>query len=43
MVPEIGAQQTEFFVILDHSLHFYPTNNPKNQNFENIEKPPGDR
>ena len=27
------AQQTEFFVILDYFLHFYPPNNPKNQNF----------
>ena len=31
-----GAWQTEFFVILDHFLHFYPPNNPKNQNFEDI-------
>ena len=23
-------------------LHFYPLNNPKNQNFEKIKKPPGD-
>ena len=29
-----GAWQTEFFVILAHCLHFYPPNNPKNQNFE---------
>ena len=28
------AQQTDFFVILDHFLPFYPPNNPKNQNFE---------
>ena len=26
--------RTEFFVILDHFLPFYPTNNPKNQNFQ---------
>ena len=32
------AWQTEFFVILGHFLHFYPTNNPKNQNFENLKK-----
>ena len=31
-----GAQQTEFFVILGHFLPFYPTNNLKNQNFEEI-------
>ena len=29
-----GAWRTEFLVILDHFLHFYPPNNPKNQNFE---------
>ena len=28
-----GAQQTEFFVILDHCLPFYPTMDPENQNF----------
>ena len=37
-----GVQQTEFFVILDHFLHFYPPNNPKNKNFEKMKKPPGD-
>ena len=31
-----------FFVILDHFLLFYPPNNPKNQNFEKMKKPPGD-
>ena len=36
------AQQTEFFVILDYFLHFYPPNNPKNQNFEKLKKTPGD-
>ena len=36
------AWQTEFFVILDHFLPFYPPNNPKNQNFEKMKKPPGD-
>ena len=34
--------RTEFFIILDHFLQFYPPNNPKNQNFENIKKTPGD-
>ena len=33
-----GARQTECFVILDCFLHFYPTNNPKNQNFEKLKK-----
>ena len=35
-------QQTEFFVILDHFLPFYPLNNPKNPNFEKMNKTPGD-
>ena len=30
--------QTEFFVILDHFLPFYPPNNLKHQTFEKIEK-----
>ena len=30
-----GAWQTEFFVILDRFLPFYPPNNPKNQNLKN--------
>ena len=33
---------TEFFVILDYFLHFYPLNNPKNQNFEKLKKTFGD-
>ena len=37
-----GAQQTEFFVILDHFFSFYPSNNLKNQNFEKTKKTPGD-
>ena len=37
-----GACDTEFFVILDCFLHFYPPNNLKNQNFEKIKKQPGD-
>ena len=32
-----GARQTEFLVILDHFLPFYPLN-PKNQNFEKLKK-----
>ena len=36
------AWQTEFFVILDHFLPFYPSNNPKNQNFEKMKKTPED-
>ena len=31
-------QQTDFFIILDHFLPFYPPNNPKNQNFEKLKK-----
>ena len=30
-----------FFVILGHFLSFYPSNNPKNQNFEKMKKTPG--
>ena len=33
-----GAQQREFLVILYHFLPFYPRNNPKNQNFEEMKK-----
>ena len=40
MVPEIRST-TEFFVILDYLLPFNPPNNPENQNFEKMEKPPG--
>ena len=36
------TKQTEFFVILDHFLPFYPPNNPKNQNFGKSKKAPGD-
>ena len=36
------AQQTGFFVILDHFLPFYPPNNSKYQNFEKILKTLGD-
>ena len=37
-----GARQTEFLVILDHFLPFYPTNNPENQKFEKMKKTFGD-
>ena len=33
-----GVLHTEFFVILDHFLPFYPSNNLKNQNFEKLKK-----
>ena len=36
------AWRTEFFVILDHFLPIYPSNNLKNQNFEKLEKTPED-
>ena len=36
------AWQTEFFVILDHFLPFYPPKKPQNQNFENMKKTPED-
>ena len=34
--------QTEFFVILDHFLPFYPPKKLKNWNFENMKKTPRD-
>ena len=37
-----GVQQTEFFVILDHFLPFYPPMDPENQNFEKMKKIPED-
>ena len=37
-----GAWQTDFFAILDHFLHFFSPNNPKNQTFEKMKKTPGD-
>ena len=36
-----GVQQIEFFVVLARFLPCYPPNNPKNQNFEKMKKPPG--
>ena len=46
MVLEIsygyGVQWKEFFVFSDHFLPFYPPNNPKNQNFEKMNKIPED-
>ena len=42
MIPEIRAQQTKFFLILDNFLPFYPPNNPENQNFQKTKKTPGD-
>ena len=33
-----GVRQTNFFVILGHISHFYPSNNPENKNFEKIKK-----
>ena len=37
-----GVRQTDFFVILGHFLPFYPTNNPKNQDFEKMKRTSGD-
>ena len=36
-----GVQSTEFFVILDHFLPFYPNNNRKKENFEKMRIMPG--
>ena len=35
-------QQAEYLIILDHFLPFYLSNNPKNQNFEKLERTTGD-
>ena len=40
--PEIWSAMVKFFSILDHFLPFYPTNKPKNKNFEKMKKKPGD-
>ena len=39
---DMKCDKQNFFVILGYFLHFYPTNNPKNQNFEEMKKRPGD-
>ena len=33
-----GVKQTKFFVILNHFLPFYPSNNRENQNFKKMKK-----
>ena len=42
MVSELWSTTDRIFVIFSYFLPFYPTNNLKNQNFEKIEKMPGD-
>ena len=37
-----GAQQAEFFVILDRFLPFYPIMDPENQNFQEMKITPED-
>ena len=37
-----GTWSTKLFVILDHFLHFYCPNNPKNQKFGRMRKPSQD-
>ena len=39
---DVEQDRQNFFIILVHFLPFYPTNNPKNQNFEKINIVPGD-
>ena len=36
-----GGRQTEIFVILGHFLHFYSSNNQKNENLKKMKKAPG--
>ena len=38
----IWSVTDSFFVILGHFLHFYPTKNLQNQNFEKMKKMPTD-
>ena len=40
MVPEIWSATDTFFVIWGHFLPFYPSHNPKKQNFEKLKKTP---
>ena len=42
MVPEISSVTENFLSFWNHVLPFYPPNNPKNQKFEKMKKPPGD-
>ena len=42
IVPQIRSMTDNFIVILGHFLPFYPTNNPKNQNFEKMKNTSGD-
>ena len=42
MVPEIWSATDRIFCHFGHFLPFYPTNNQKDQNFENMKKTPGD-
>ena len=42
MVPEIGSAMDIIFWYFGPVLPFYPSNNPKNRNFENMKKKPGD-
>ena len=37
-VPEIWSTTQNFLFALDHFLPFYPSNNPKNKNFEKMKK-----
>ena len=36
-----GAQQTQFFLVLDHFLPFHPYNNTETENFEKLKKMTG--
>ena len=42
MVPEIWNTKNIIFCNFGQFFAFYPTNNPKNQNFEKTKKTPGD-
>ena len=42
MIPEIWSMMDRTFCHFGPFLHFYPLNNPRNQNFEKMQKSPGD-
>ena len=39
---DMRCDRQNYFVILDQLLSFYPSNNPKNQNFQEMKKTPED-
>ena len=42
MVTEIWSVMNRIFCHIGHFFPFYPCNSPKNENFQKIDKTPGD-